>query len=289
MGIDIARDLSSEDARVRLAAVQAALETKNRDAADLIAEVLPREPHPKVRLAMVYALGKLGSGPAHAGAVAAAADDPEPRIRVRAAEALATINDPLGHPVLVKLLGGDAEPMVRDVAAHAVLKLGKQGVIELLEQMIDSDRAWMREAAIQAAQQFNSRSVVPLLVRVAKTAEDDLQELARAGLRRLSEMGDATAKDALAEIDALHRLPPVAPDDLFGKTSGTIKKVNVKPPMFSAPRAKKLPDPDAADASGEHTNFTRTYTGRKLADLKLDPDPFGAGASGISQRTKKES
>jgi hypothetical protein len=207
MVAELARELSSQDPKARLAALKGMLDRGDAGACVAIAGAVPIEAHPQVRAAMAMVLGKLG-GMSQAGVLAKLTTDRDARVRLRAVEALAALQDPACWATLVRVMGAEEEAAVRDAAAHFLMSRGKENLLLLFKQMVVADKAWKREAAVRACQLFNSSAVVPLLKHAAtKDDEDGIRDLARTGLQKLAAQGNAAAAKIEEELKAAEAPP----------------------------------------------------------------------------------
>jgi hypothetical protein len=231
-------DLTATDPRDRMLALKDALEAGRRELAGPIAAALEQEPHQKVRAAMVYTLGRLDAA-GHVGLLARLTDDEVADIRLRAVEALATVDDPAVYPTLVRCLGVDADPRVKDHAAKRLLGLGRDQFLAILKQMQLATQPWQREAAVLAAQLFNSPHVVPLLKYAAEHEHGAIQEAARQGIAQLAGRGNEAAKRVLEALE----------------------------------RARPALDPEAPQGEDGGT-FDDTYTGNRIIKIDMEISPF---------------
>lgn len=242
---ELARALSAEDPKARLAALKAVLDRKDASACPAVAGAVPAEAHPKVRAAMAMVLGRLG-GMTQAGVLAKMTTDRDAGVRLRAVEALAALKDPACWATLVRVLGAEEEAPVRDAAAHFLMSRGKDNLLILFKQMVISEKAWKREAVVRACQMFNSSAVVPLLKHAAtKDTEPGIKEAARNGLKKLAGQGNQAAAQVEAELKAAEA-----------------------PPVFD------LSEELAAAEAQIGLAFHDTYTGAKLGRVEI-ADHFG--------------
>lgn len=192
-----ARGLSSDDADVRLAAVNA---LRGYDPALTKTALLGAldDDSIEVRVAAARALG--------AGGVSEAAEplvewlsDPDPRLRAIAAEALGPIGTVVGTTALVRTLG-DLEPAVRSKAVLALGAIGQRGdrsvVVPLLSRLSD-DKIEVRRAAIEQLRLIGDRrAVVPLVAAFG----DNSQEVRKAAVQAVGRLGDKAAVPALLRL-----------------------------------------------------------------------------------------
>lgn len=242
---ELARALSAEDPKARLAALKAVLDRMDASACPVVAGAVPAEAHPKVRAAMAMVLGRVG-GMTQAGVLAKMTTDRDAGVRLRAVEALAGLKDPACWATLVRVLGAEEEAAVRDAAAHFLMGRGKDNLLGLFKQMVVSEKAWKREAVVRACQMFNSSAVVPLLKHAAtKETEPGIKEAARNGLKKLAGQGNQAAAQVEAELKAAEA-----------------------PPVFD------LSEELAAAEAQIGLAFHDTYTGDKLGRVEI-ADHFG--------------
>jgi HEAT repeat protein len=117
-------------------------------------------------------------------------ESPNKQIRWEAAKALAAIADPAAAHVLVKALE-DKVFDVRWVAAEGLINLGREGLVPLLQALIErSDSPWLREGAHHV---------------LHKLAEGDLKELLQPIVDSLESIESAVESPirAHAALDAL--------------------------------------------------------------------------------------
>lgn len=247
---DLASSLSLEDPVTRLRAIKDALNSGDKQAADTLVEGLERESNPRVRRAMILAIGQLG-GKAYAKTLATMTKDPDPGVRLQAADSLVRLGD-AAYPPLVRLLGGDPEQKIRDFAAHHLIKLGQDSLFSLFRRMLESERSWQREAVVLACKRFNTPLMVPFLKAAVLKETDSIRDEAYSGLQKLAEHGHRTAREAIEEIQGQS---PSKPSPL---------------PSIEVPR---MPEED-------RLHFDDTYIGGPVVRVPMDEDPFSRVDSG---------
>lgn len=196
--------LLDDDPKQRLEGLKRILQARDRAALEGVVERLGHEKDPKVRAAMVYTLGVLGDR-AHIPMLAYLTQARDVELRLRSVQALAKIRHPAGFPSLIRCLAGDPDERVRRVAFQAVIRVGSDNLLTLLQRMIASRKDWQRESAIQVCSQFNSPLVVPLLVEAHQAGTEEEAALALRGLEHLGRLGNSLAIEALGRIKSRDR------------------------------------------------------------------------------------
>lgn len=156
--------LSDVDARVRLAALEAQIDSPDRD----VLVVLAADPDANLRRAACDGLGRLGAGDVFEPLARARTDDDE-FVRCAALDGLGRIDDARAVPLIVESLA-DPTPRVRVSAVYA---LGPEN-----PRWAPKDRPAVREALVRAL-------------------GDEDMEVRQASLRALGRLRDPEALDAL--------------------------------------------------------------------------------------------
>jgi HEAT repeat protein len=109
--------------------------------------------------------------PSVAYLIEALADKPE-RVRWQAAKALSKIGSPAAGPALVHALE-DKSFGVRWLAAEGLIALRHQGLVPLLEALVDhSDSAWLREGAHHVLHTLAEEGLRPEVSPILAALED---------------------------------------------------------------------------------------------------------------------
>ncbi|AGA25493.1 PVC-type heme-binding CxxCH protein [Singulisphaera acidiphila] len=197
--------LSDQAVAVRLAAVTAVRESRDREALPALRLLVDRDPDTSIRVAVAKALGALEDKEALPGLIAAirAPGTPEP-VRDAALEAVETIGSDLAVNALLDLLEtgesgpsrrarllaalgrfkaqaavasivkalGDSSPEVRSAAAEALGKIGQlDGVDGSLRALLADRAVEVRKAAIVALGTLADREAIPALLAAVNTDE----------------------------------------------------------------------------------------------------------------------
>ncbi len=226
----LAEALSDEIPPVRAAAAFALGQTWDEGAEQILIEALELEKNPRVRGAIVDALGKLGTEKA-CKPLAEALDAPEPDVRGRAAIALGLLGrrevphegadlalirhaDEFDDEVrwrvyyglarrkpkpaleaLIKGLG-DEHPLVRAYAARGLGELRDDAALfPLISVLADEDWRVVVNSARALGESGDSRAVEAL----AQLAESENEHIALTALESLGKLGGARAEEIIAE------------------------------------------------------------------------------------------
>lgn len=191
--IRLRRQLRSEDADVRLEAVQKLSTCAPDRCGELLLTAL-QDAELRVRLEAARSAAQVGLRRA-VPPLLDWLDDPSAKVRAAAATALGTLD---GEQVVAPLVRGlgDADATVRLAAARALGRLGDDaGVVPLLGRLDDPDPS-VRVAAVRALGSLgDKRAVVPLMGRV----RDDAVEVRVAVYETLAQLGDRRALPALQQ------------------------------------------------------------------------------------------
>lgn len=205
-------NLSHDDSDERLKALKDVLRRGDRGAVPALVERLAAEQVSRLRVAIIFALGKLGDR-AVVDVLAPLVDDADSNVRVRAIDALSAAGGGAADPVLVKAIGASDDASVRDRAAHHLAERRGPDLVGLFTRMLASEKVWKREAAVRALAHFDAPRVVSLLVRASQDVEEVVRDAALNGLERLAARGNKPAEAALSYC-RVPDAPPADTDDL---------------------------------------------------------------------------
>jgi len=195
----IQADLQSKDARLELAAVEAArVMWGNERVGEALAPLLPG----LAPTAKIYVLRTLG--PVSEKQVVSAVDDPDEQVQLAALERLGQIGSALAVPVVVKAASTDASAMQK-AAVAALARMPGRDVGAAIAKAASQGDARTRATAIQALAARNDASALPALMKYAGESDSTVSRAAFAALGKLG--GDS-------ELEGLARLA------LKGQTPG---------------------------------------------------------------------
>ncbi len=182
--------LSSNEPRLRQAAIQAAPDVYGKSASAKLATVLPQLPAP----AKVLVLAELDHR--EQKAVIAATNDADPDVRQAALQALGRMGGPGAVPVLVAAAAGQAKAE-KEAAAEALTRISGDGSEAELERMAAKGDSALRCAAITALAGRDQQQTLPRLLDYAADSDPAVSKAAYAALRQ---MGTAAQLQPLAKL-----------------------------------------------------------------------------------------
>lgn len=300
---DLASALAQPDHRLKLMALKGVLDAADASAVDAVAAALHREDNAKVKNAMALVIGRLGTK-THGAVLARLLRDPDASVRMRAVEGIVALKDSGSYPALVGSLVSETDARVRDFCAHHLMKLGGDRLMQLFQLMLNSDVAWMKEAAVMALALFNSPRVVPMLKLAYLKESAPLQELVLRALKRLSEMGNEAAKTVTAELEALREPPRLdvdfanLEDDTGGSepgledtyTGGKLPRIEMGSPLEEEPEDAPpvaVPAPPPAEPEDTPATVAVPAPGASTPRLKVPPEAAAPPPAPVATSTPK--
>ncbi|MBI4860751.1 MAG: HEAT repeat domain-containing protein [Candidatus Riflebacteria bacterium] len=192
--------LSSPDSKIRLNAVRSTITYKEKRTLGILNAHLAEETDPVVKGAAIIALGILGRSEVIPNLSGLLKDEREPLVRKAIIEGLSYSRDVNAYPVILKVFVTDRDKIVEKACMKALNKLGRHNLMQLLERMVKSSRAWRRDVAVRALGRFNSAAVIPLLELAIKDDEETIRGLAQKSLARLARFGNPRAREVVDQL-----------------------------------------------------------------------------------------
>jgi hypothetical protein len=192
--------LASSDPETRSQAAKQAGESGDAASVKPLAARLKVEPEAKVRGALLASIARFTT-PESINAIRAQAADPDPKNRCRVLESLYRAQDQTVFPLAVRMLS-DLDAEVKSMAFQIVRRLGKDGVMQIIQKMLGSDDVRWKVYAVAALGQVASTEGVAVLAKCMSQGSAEVRMQARASLVNLAKHGNDAAAKALAAHDA---------------------------------------------------------------------------------------
>ncbi|MBI4861888.1 MAG: HEAT repeat domain-containing protein [Candidatus Riflebacteria bacterium] len=190
--------LASPEPTERVAAYQDLAGHGSAEAFQLIGDTIPNEADPDIRIVVAQMCGS-GRGADAAAVLLRILRDADARVRLASLKGLIQLDDPGIYPAVVQMLF-DSDQAVQACAQEALVALGKERVVKLLDRMVDSGKAWAVEAAVMAAGRITLRALIPVLEKAHRAGSDGVKAKAIQGLKNMASRGEPAAQEALARL-----------------------------------------------------------------------------------------
>jgi len=179
---------------------------------------------------------------------------------------------------LIRVLSAEDDEKIRSLAASTILKLGTERTLLLFEEMVRSDKEWKRQAAILAAQLFNSPLIVPVLEFAMARETGPNRRLARSGLARLADLGNRAAHDALQRIESQG-----------SPSEADLERVSQQLAIASAAGVDRIDDTYTGDMASLHKSAEENDPFGGTAPAELDPEKESERIQGSKQESTADS
>lgn len=189
-------ELSSEDPTLRIKAIMALVQLRAPETVQRLRSLNDREDNPRVRAALVLALGLLG-GADEVPVVRKCLTEKDPRVRANALEALKMLGGVAAVSDIAALLR-DPDRRVKDLALETLQKFPVPALLEQLRAMLAVADAKVRDTAAYAILRLESPQTLPLVIGALSDEEISIRLKARNALVVLAQNGCKEAFDALS-------------------------------------------------------------------------------------------
>ena len=185
------RQLASQDARVRIAALQKLGQLRRPSTIPAVANMLS-DPERAVRATAVSTLGSIGTAAAVEPLIKTLLEERYWDLRYEAVEALRQIGDPTAvNELLVVLEGGNADISLQQMTAWALKEFGWEHLAPAQRAMVSIFRDEWDEVAT-----FGPAAVEPVVIAL----RTGTQRVRRVAAETLGKIGDARALGALEDL-----------------------------------------------------------------------------------------
>jgi len=207
----------------RIHFIQAAVRYNARESVPILVKAAADETDERVRATLAISLGILG-GPSEIPVVGSFLHDEDPRVRANAVEGLEYIGSDAALSIVVRLLS-DPDNRIRANVVKALKGYGQVNLTRLLEQMVTSDKLWMRDSAAYCLSVLASPGLLPLMERALGDEHQDVRRKVVATLERMATAGNERAAAILAaEAGERTVVSAEAPVQLFDPDAAVRKR-----------------------------------------------------------------
>lgn len=175
--------------------IKAAVHFKATHALPFLREQATIETDPQIKGTLLVGISLLG-GATEIKFLSGFSGIAEPVVRHYLVDALAQINSPSVYPLICSFLS-DEDNNVKLRVVGILKKLGKNGIIQLIDHMLSSDQFWIRDAGAYALSVLSSTHFLPLLRKGMRDSDRRIREKIRRGIELLVEKGCEEARDLL--------------------------------------------------------------------------------------------
>ena len=197
--------LNVPDPKTRIQAIMALVQLKAPDAIRRLRRMEVREDKPKVRAALVLALGLIGTRD-EIDIVRGFLAERNPRVRCNAIEALSRLG---GNDCVADIAQAlkDRSRRVKDKALESLRELNEQILVDALQDMLSTDEKESRDAAAYALLKLELVQTLPLIVSLLSDPEMTIRLKARNALVTLAKGGCKEAADVLERLAGKRATP----------------------------------------------------------------------------------
>ncbi len=202
---NVYEQLQGTDPKTRIQAIMALVQLKAPDALRRLRRLEVKEDKPKVRAALVLALGLIG-GEAELDMIKGFLAERNPRVRCNAIEALRRLGGDSCVADIAQALK-DRSRRVKDQALSTLKEVRPAVLVAALQNMLTADEKDSRDAAAYALLKLEMPETLPLIVGLLSDAEMTIRLKARNALVTLAKKGCKEAAEALERLAGKRATP----------------------------------------------------------------------------------